>query len=70
MTPTRLRACLAILGWSQRNLALRLQREEGEVRMWARGKRPIPDEAAEWVEAYTAAVQTMPTPPLIFKRNS
>lgn len=46
MSPTRLRECLEMIGWTQRGLARMLGRQEGTVRQWARGVVQIPDEIA------------------------
>lgn len=50
MTPTRLRECLAALGWSQRGLADHLGVHETRVRRMARGALPIAPEVAAWLE--------------------
>ena len=69
MTPTRLRECLALLRWSQRGLADALNRDEGWVRMMARGTRPIPDALAAWLEALAAVHQAHPAPELLDGRR-
>jgi len=51
MTPTQFRACLALMGWSQRGAARQLGYAEGTVRQWARGKQLIPAEVATWLQA-------------------
>jgi ribosome-binding protein aMBF1 (putative translation factor) len=41
MTPTRLRECLAIIGWSQRQLASMIAIDSSRVRRMATGEEPI-----------------------------
>lgn len=62
MTPDRLRECLAALHWSQRGLADVLQRDEGSVRQWARGKVRIPPDVAVWLEDRAAHAERTPAP--------
>jgi len=62
MTPTRLRECITILGWTQRGLARMLERQEGTIRMWARGASSIPADVAEWLEQRTQQAQSVPAP--------
>lgn len=50
MTPTRLRECIALPGWSLRELARRLAMDDGSVRQMGSGKREIPDNLAGWLE--------------------
>ena len=59
MTPTRLRECLAVLGWSQRTLAKLTQRDDSLVRRWADGDRPVPETVAAWLERMAAAMQAL-----------
>lgn len=61
MTPTRLRACLGTIGWSQRELARRIRYDERQVRRWASGAK-IPTEVAAWIEAVAALLSNAPTP--------
>jgi ribosome-binding protein aMBF1 (putative translation factor) len=49
MTADELRKCLGVLGWSQRELARRLQKHHSTVRKWARAERMIPQHVAEWL---------------------
>ena len=60
MTPTRLRECLALPGWSLRELARRLGIDDGSARQMARAKRPIPDNLAAWLEMVHAAWTPLP----------
>ncbi len=46
----RLRAALAALGWSQRELARRLVHDERTVRRWAGGEYPCPEPVLTWLE--------------------
>ena len=69
MTPTRFRECLALLRWSQRGLAEALNRDEGLVRMMARGTRPIPDDLGEWLETLAAVHAAHPAPELMDGRK-
>ena len=61
MTPTRLRECLATLGWSQRTLAKLTQRDDSLVRRWADGDRPVPEAVAAWLERMAAGMQALLT---------
>lgn len=62
MSPSRFRECLAALDWSQRGLARLLDRAEGTVREWARGRLPVPAEVAEWLEARASSAEQLPPP--------
>ena len=62
MNPTRLRECLDAIGWSQRQLARVLGRQEGTVRQWARGAVQIPDDVAGWLERIAKAHFLYPPP--------
>lgn len=62
MTPTRLRECIEILGWSQRGLARMLGRDEGTARQWARGATRIPDDVAAWLERLARFHERNPPP--------
>ena len=61
MTPTRMRECLALPGWSLRELARRLGIDDGSARQMARGKRPIADNLAAWLELVHAAWAPLPS---------
>ena len=52
MTPARLAACLAAIGWTQRELGRRCGVDERQVRRWAQlGTRyQMPGELADWLE--------------------
>jgi DNA-binding transcriptional regulator YdaS (Cro superfamily) len=62
MTPTRLRQCLDVLGWTQRGLARLLDRQEGTIRQWARGAVQIPDDVARWIEVRSRHAERTPPP--------
>ena len=64
MTPSRLRECLVLLRWSQRGLAGALNKDEGGIRMMARGARSIPLALAAWLETLAAVHQANPAPEL------
>lgn len=63
MTPERLRECLTALCWSQRGLARNLNKAEGTVRQWARGKLSIPEDVAVWLERCGRFMEENPPPP-------
>ena len=50
MTPTRFRACLESIGWSQRALADRLGLHETRTRRWASGRYEVPQNVADWLQ--------------------
>ena len=54
MSPTRLRECIALPGWSQRDLARRLALNDRTARAMSAGKRDIAAELEEWLEAIAA----------------
>ena len=62
MTPARLAACLATIGWSRRELGRRLGLEAGRPEHWAQGRRPIPPAVTAWLEALAAEVARHPAP--------
>lgn len=55
MSPTRLRACIALPGWSLRELARRTSEDDGTVRQMGSGKRPVPNDLAAWLERVAGA---------------
>lgn len=59
MTPTRFRECLDDVGWSLRKLARRLRCDDGTVRQFGTGRRPIPANLAAWLESLSAAHCTL-----------
>ena len=62
MTPTRLRECMATLGWSARYLATLTSRSENQVRRWLKGSPTIPWQIAEWLESRTRHAEQTPPP--------
>jgi len=62
MSSYRLLICLAILGWSDRNLARRIGRQQTTVARWAKGLSPVPGEAAAWLETLAAFHIAHPAP--------
>lgn len=59
MTPTQFRECLDDIGWSLRKLARRLRCDDGTVRQFGTGRRPIPANLAAWLESLSAAHRTL-----------
>ena len=64
MTPDRFRDCLAVIGWSQRKLAERLDKDERQVRRWAAGEYAVPTEIAAWLERLAVTHEANPPPRL------
>lgn len=62
MTPERFRECLTLMNWSQRGFASMVDRAEGTVRQWARGKVTIPADVAAWLEKAAAFMAANPVP--------
>ena len=62
MTPARLGECLAVLGWPQRVLARKLNRNEGTVRQWMRGALPVPADVATVLEKLARFYERNPLP--------
>jgi transcriptional regulator with XRE-family HTH domain len=61
MTPDELRECLGVIGWTQRELAEELGIDDRTVRLfWAMGRKPVPDNVAEWLRAIAAAHAARP----------
>lgn len=60
MTPTRLRECLAALGWSQRAFGDVLGCGERRARGWASGREPVPEDVAAWMERLAAVAAERP----------
>jgi len=58
----RLLVCLAILGWSERDLARRTGRHQTTIVRWAKGLSPIPGEEAAWLETLAAFHISHPVP--------
>jgi len=62
MSSYRLLVCLAILGWSERDLARRTGRHQTTVVRWAKGLSPVPGEVAAWLETLAAFHVANPVP--------
>ncbi len=62
MSSHRLLVCLAILGWSVRELARRLACHQTTVMRWTGATSPVPDEVAAWLEALTSFHAAHPAP--------
>ncbi len=62
MSSRRLLVCLAVLGWSERELTRRTGRPQTTVRRWTGGQAPVPADVAAWVEALAAFHQAHPAP--------
>lgn len=54
MSPDRLRWCMQAIGWSQEELARRLDKDPASIRQMARGRRQIPYVVAVWLEQLAA----------------
>ena len=62
MSSYRLLVCLAILGWSERDLARRADRHQTTVVRWVKGLSPVPGEEAAWLETLVAFHIAHPAP--------
>lgn len=62
MSSYRLLVCLAILGWSERELARRADRHQTTITRWARGLAPVPGAEAAWLETLAAFHVAHPAP--------
>lgn len=62
MTPDDMRACLAALGWSQRQLGRYLGCGERLARSWASGAVPVPDNISIWLRRLARAHNDFPYP--------
>jgi hypothetical protein len=64
MTPTRLRECLEILRWSQRELAAALGCNDRLVRRWAVGAPDyaVPESVGKWLEVLATTHIRHPAP--------
>lgn len=69
MTADRLRACLALLRWSQRGLAEALECDDRLVRRWASGDAEIPVSVAAWIETLAQSHAAAP-PPKAWRRRA
>ncbi len=62
MSSYRLLVCLAILGWSERELARRADRHQTTIARWVKGLSPVPGEEAAWLETLAAFHVAHPAP--------
>jgi len=62
MSSYRLLVCLAILGWSERELARRADRHQTTIARWVKGLSPVPGEEATWLETLVAFHVAHPAP--------
>lgn len=62
MSSYRLLVCLAILGWSVRDLARRTGRHQTTVVRWAKSLSPVPGKEAAWLETLVAFHVAHPAP--------
>jgi hypothetical protein len=62
MSKERLVWCLDAIGWTLEQLANRVHIQEGTVRQMGRGRKPIPDELAFYVEHMAKLVLDTPAP--------
>jgi hypothetical protein len=62
MTHERLRACLDIMGWSQRGLGRMTGYHEASARLWGVGGGPVPPDIAAWLETLCAFMLAHPCP--------
>jgi hypothetical protein len=56
MTPDRLRDCLDVLHWHDRDLADALQVSVRVCQRWVSGRREIPPAIAAWLDKLTHAI--------------
>jgi len=54
MSSYQLLVCLIILGWSERELARRVDRHQTTITRWVKGLSPVPGEEAAWLETLVA----------------
>jgi ribosome-binding protein aMBF1 (putative translation factor) len=62
MTPAEFHACRTAIGWSGVELAKRIAVDEGTVRQWGRGSRPIPEPIAAWLRKLSRFHLSNPPP--------
>lgn len=69
MSSYRLLVCLAMLGWSVRELARRLACNQTTVMRWTGATSAVPDEVAAWLEALVKYYRANPPPAVIHVRS-
>lgn len=62
MSSHRLLVCLAVLGWSERELARRTGRHQTTIKRWASGSGAVDDDTAAWLERLVAFHLAHPAP--------
>ena len=62
MSAHRLLVCLAILGWSERELGRRADRHQTTIKRWTSGSGVIARDVAEWLEALVGFHTAHPAP--------
>jgi transcriptional regulator with XRE-family HTH domain len=62
VSPYRLRICLEILSWSQRDLAAKLGVDPKQVQRWMAGASLVPLSTESWLEGLVLAHQAHPAP--------
>lgn len=62
MTPDQFRAVLISIGWSERELALRINVSPSKVRRWSVGRYSVPPKLAVWLRGVALIVAAYPVP--------
>ena len=62
MTRERLNTILDALGWTQRDLAAFLGCTYSTVRGWCNGRKPVPENVAEWLDEFGGWLLANPLP--------
>ena len=62
MSAYRLLICLAVLGWSERDLARRTGRHQTTVNRWTNGSSAVDGDTAAWLELLVAFHIAHPAP--------
>ncbi len=60
MTANRFCKCLALLHWSERDLAKNLYCDDRLVRRWAQGSELVPASIVQWLEELTITRESSP----------
>jgi hypothetical protein len=62
MSPHRLLVCLAVLGWSERELARRTGRHQTTIKRWTGGGGAVDGDTAAWLEQLVSFHLAHPAP--------
>jgi len=62
MSARRMLVCLAVLGWSERELASRTGRHQTTIKRWTGGSGAVDDGTAAWLERLVAFHLAHPAP--------